>query len=64
MCLPPHVRTETNPVSETCFLLSRIPDNGQSDKNAAILSVFSLLLDVEILSYDNGFHSHLNWAEL
>jgi hypothetical protein len=29
----PHLRTETDPVSETlCFLVSRIPDDGQSPK--------------------------------
>jgi hypothetical protein len=29
----PHLRTETDPVSETlCFLVSRILDNGQSPK--------------------------------
>jgi hypothetical protein len=28
-----HLRTETDPVSETfCFLVSRIPDDGQSPK--------------------------------
>jgi hypothetical protein len=33
MCLPPHLRTETNPVSETlCFIVSRILDDGQSPK--------------------------------
>jgi hypothetical protein len=31
--LPPHLRTETDPVSEMlCFLVFRIPDNGQSPK--------------------------------
>jgi hypothetical protein len=35
--LPPHLRTEPDPVSETlCFLVSRIPDDGQS---TVILSV-------------------------
>jgi hypothetical protein len=30
---PAHLRTETDPVSETlCFLVSRIPDDGQSAK--------------------------------
>jgi hypothetical protein len=30
---PPHLRTETDPVSETlCFLVSRIPNDGQSPK--------------------------------
>jgi hypothetical protein len=30
---PPHLRTETDPVFETlCFLVSRIPDDGQSSK--------------------------------
>jgi hypothetical protein len=30
---PSHLRTETDPVSETlCFLLSRIPGNGQNPK--------------------------------
>jgi hypothetical protein len=24
---PPHLRTETDPISETCFLVSRIPDS-------------------------------------
>jgi hypothetical protein len=29
-CLPPHLRTETDPVSEkSCFLLSIIPDDGK-----------------------------------
>jgi hypothetical protein len=32
-CLPPHLRMETEPVSEMlCFLSSRIPDDGQSPK--------------------------------
>jgi hypothetical protein len=35
-----HMRTETDPVSETfCFLVARIPDDGQSPKNPIILSV-------------------------
>jgi hypothetical protein len=35
--LLPHLRTETDPVSETsCFLVSRIPDEGQSPKNPVI----------------------------
>jgi hypothetical protein len=30
---PPHLRTETDPVSETlCFLVFRIPDDGQSSE--------------------------------
>jgi hypothetical protein len=30
-CLPPHLKTDTDPVSETLrFLVSRIPDDGQS----------------------------------
>jgi hypothetical protein len=30
---PPHLRTETDPISETlCFLVSRILDDGQSPK--------------------------------
>jgi hypothetical protein len=30
---PPHLRTETDPVSETsCFLFSRIPDDGKFPK--------------------------------
>jgi hypothetical protein len=29
---PPHLNTETDPVSETCLLVSRIPDDGQSPK--------------------------------
>jgi hypothetical protein len=34
------VGTKTDPVSETsCFLVSRIPDDGQSPKNAVILCV-------------------------
>jgi hypothetical protein len=36
----PHLRTETDPVSETsCFLVSRIPDNGKSPKIPVIRSV-------------------------
>jgi hypothetical protein len=32
-CLPPHLRKETDPVSETsCFLVPRIPDDGKSPK--------------------------------
>jgi hypothetical protein len=32
-CLSPHVRTETDPISEmSCSLVFRIPDNGQSPK--------------------------------
>jgi hypothetical protein len=32
----PHVRTETDPVSETlCFLVYRIPDDGQSPKKSS-----------------------------
>jgi hypothetical protein len=32
-CLPPPLRTETYPVSETsCFLVSRISDEGRSPK--------------------------------
>jgi hypothetical protein len=31
---PPHQRIDTDPVSETlCSLVSRIPDNGQSERN-------------------------------
>jgi hypothetical protein len=31
---PPHLRTDTDPVSEmSCFLFSRIPDDGKSRKN-------------------------------
>jgi hypothetical protein len=41
---PPHLKTETDPVSETlCFLFSRIPDDGQESKNAVILGKISLL---------------------
>jgi hypothetical protein len=30
---PPHLRTETDPVSEmSCFLFSRIPEDGKSPK--------------------------------
>jgi hypothetical protein len=40
MCLPPHLRTETDPVSETLrSLVSRIPDDGRSQKTQVILSV-------------------------
>jgi hypothetical protein len=36
----PHLKTETDPVSETlCFLVSRIPDDGQSPKNPVILNI-------------------------
>jgi hypothetical protein len=37
---PFHLRTETDPVSETsCFLVSRIPDNGKVQKKTVILCV-------------------------
>jgi hypothetical protein len=29
VCFPPHLWTETDPVSETCSLTFRIPDGGQ-----------------------------------
>jgi hypothetical protein len=29
---PPHLRTETDPLSKTCFLFSRKPDDGKSPK--------------------------------
>jgi hypothetical protein len=28
----PHLKMETDPISETCFVASRIPDDGQSPK--------------------------------
>jgi hypothetical protein len=32
-CLPPHLRTNTDPVSEMlCSLVSRIPDDGRTPK--------------------------------
>jgi hypothetical protein len=35
----PHLRTETDPVSETfCFQVSRIPDHGQSPKTQEFCS--------------------------
>jgi hypothetical protein len=34
-CLPPQLRKERDPVSETlCYLLSSIPDDGQSPKTS------------------------------
>jgi hypothetical protein len=37
---PPHLRTETDPVSETsCFLFSTIPDDGKNSQKPAILCV-------------------------
>jgi hypothetical protein len=40
---PPHFRTETDPVSETCVLVLRIPDGGQSPEtsNSECLSVIT-----------------------
>jgi hypothetical protein len=38
-CLPPHLRTETGPVSETLFPVFRTLDNGQSPEKTTILSV-------------------------
>jgi hypothetical protein len=44
MCLPPHLRTETDPVSETsCCLVSGISDDGQSPLNRANLNQWSRL---------------------
>jgi hypothetical protein len=41
---PPHLRTETDPFPETsCFLVSRISDDGKSPKKPVILTGFILL---------------------
>jgi hypothetical protein len=59
-CLPPHLRTETHPVSETlCFLVSRIPDDGKSPKNPVILSVIHHRQNpLESTKYNSCFDFH------
>jgi hypothetical protein len=54
---PPHLRTETDLVSETlCFLVSRIPDDGQSKKTVILsirvsccVALVSAVLNIHIL---------------
>jgi hypothetical protein len=42
ICLLPHLKTETDPVSETLSsLVYRIPDDGQSPKNPVTLKCYT-----------------------
>jgi hypothetical protein len=52
MCLSLHLRTERVPISETCFLVFRIPNNGQSnsDLHIYLTGLFpSLIYEVDFI---------------
>jgi hypothetical protein len=55
-CLPTHLRTETNPVSETLYsLVFRIPDDGQSPKSL-VITKYGVLLTVFIFACNFPHH--------
>jgi hypothetical protein len=55
---------ETDPVSETlCFLISRIPDEGQNPKIPVILRIFADVGPELNVSYIILYHSAL-WARV
>jgi hypothetical protein len=50
-CLPPHLRTETDPVSETlCCIFFRTPNDGHSPKAPVILNA---KISFEVTRYSN-----------
>jgi hypothetical protein len=52
-CLPlPHLRTETDPLSETsCFLFSRIPDDGRRRKVQEFCVLFTIVRIIYLRKY-------------